>query len=38
MSEFMRKRGIDSILLLILTCVLAAIVRVAPAMPWAFSR
>lgn len=33
MSQFMRRLGIDSILLLILTCVLAAIVRVALAMP-----
>lgn len=33
MSQFMRKLGIDGILLLILTCVLAAIVRVALAMP-----
>lgn len=33
MSEFMRKRGLDGILLLILTCVLATIVMVALAMP-----
>ena len=33
MSQFMRKFGIDAILLLILTCVLATIVRVALAMP-----
>jgi hypothetical protein len=33
MLQFMRKRGIDGILLLILACVLAAIVRGALAMP-----
>ena len=32
MSQFMRKLGIDGILLLILTCVVAAIVRAALAM------
>ena len=33
MSQFMRKLGTDGILLLILTCVLVAIARVALAMP-----
>lgn len=33
MSQFMRKLGVDGILLLILTCVLAAIVGFVLAMP-----
>jgi|GEM_PF-3120781 hypothetical protein len=33
MSQFIRKLGIDGILLLILACVLAAIVRFVLAMP-----
>ena len=33
MSQFMRKLGVDGILLLMLACVLAAIARVALAMP-----
>lgn len=32
MSQFMRKLGVDGILLLLLACILAAIVRVALAM------
>jgi hypothetical protein len=33
MSQFTRKLGIDGILLLTLACILAAIVRVAAAIP-----
>jgi len=33
MSQFMRKLGVDGILLLILACVLAVIARIAFAMP-----
>jgi hypothetical protein len=32
MSQFMRKLGVDGILLMILACILAGIVRVAAAM------